>query len=360
MCHWYYTPIFPYYFARLPPLLEPPQRLSKSSASSLLSPTTSVILGVPFVVQRYKHPLTSITVGMNNDDPFTWSPERVRRRICSPVSALRSTLRIKPILNLQTLEEALQNHDVDGENLLSLEDTNVEEELGISSFGERGEIRKIIHHLRSISHLYHATPTKHQESRLSSEEGGPATTSESKNRAIQTQDPLPLSSPSLRSAVVATDHPRLSPSGSSGPPAQLMELPQKRRIQPQNISTEPLARPVDLSSDHAQFGRPITLRHVGSDPHQFDAANLSDEWQAFLERHRKDPGEPVLRPYSGTDPMRELHSSDDGESPLAGLDSENLQPPARVSAEVIQGVIDEALKECQITQVIDEQATEKA
>ena len=80
-------------------------------------------------------------------DPSLWSLDHVVSEICDRDSQLNSSLQIKAILNLQTLETALRANDIDGEALLALEDGDVKEDLGISSFGQRREIRKIVQHL---------------------------------------------------------------------------------------------------------------------------------------------------------------------------------------------------------------------
>lgn len=273
---------------------------------------------------------------MEIEDPFQWSPDQVRSQICAPVSDLRASLQIKPILNLQSLEKALQDNDIDGENLLILEDANVKEDLGISSFGQRREIRKIIHHLRSLSPLYHATATKSQKRRLSSEDEAPNTTPDSKKRRTTPSNlsSLPLSH---------TDHHDLLPNLPTGSPSHSTH-PQKRRIQPQNLSTEPLTRLVNSSSVQSHFVNPSVLHNAGANLEQFDPATLSDEWQDFLERYREDPDEPVLRPYNETDSEKELDSDDDA-SLLAELDDEDLLAASRISAEDIEGAIDETLEE---------------
>lgn len=273
---------------------------------------------------------------MDTDDPFQWSPDQVRNQICSPLSTLRDSLQVKPILNLQTLEKAFQDNDIDGENLLILEDANVKEDLGISSFGQRREIRKIIQHLRSISPAYQATNVKTHKRRLSSHDEERESTPDSKKRRLSAQNLASLSE------NAASSLPDL--------PAQ----PQKRRIQPLNLSSVPLTMPAG-SLPQPQFANQIVLPSTAvNDPETFDPADLSDEWQEFLERYREDSNDPVLRPYNETDSEKELDSDDDA-SLLAELDSEDLPAPSRISAEDIEAAIDGALEEYKTSWTIHKQ-----
>ncbi|KAK5941758.1 hypothetical protein PMZ80_005709 [Knufia obscura] len=204
-------------------------------------------------------------------DPSLWSVDHVVAQACARNSELYSTLQVKPILNLQTLENAFRDNDIDGESLLALEDANVKEDLGISSFGQRREVRKIIQHLRDLSPLYKASlePTKR------------AHESESEETSEKTPEPN-----------------------------------KRRRIQPENLSTEPLTR-----------------------PEEFDPEELEDDWKDFLQRHQEDAGEEVLRPYNESDAEILLSDLESEISAAENTKESRLQP------EQIQSAIDEAIQE---------------
>ena len=175
-------------------------------------------------------------------DPFSWSVDNVVLQVCIKDSQLYSTLQIKPILNLQTLENALRDNDIDGESLLSLEDTNVKDDLGISSFGQRREIRKIINHLRDLSPFYRASLEPMKRAHDSDTDEISERTPESKKR---------------------------------------------RKIQPENISSHPIAS-----------------------PKEFNPNQLDDQWLSFLERHRGNADEEILRPYNESDSEISVSDSD--------------------------------------------------
>lgn len=221
---------------------------------------------------------------MAGQDPFTWSVDQVIDQICSITSSLRASLTIKPNLDLQKLKGSLQDNDIDGESLLSLEDVHVKDDLGISSFGQRREMRKIIQYLRSTSELYKTSldpPSKDLSKRSFSER-----------------------------------------ESSSEPQPEIQA--KKRRIQPLNLSTEPLTQ-----------------------PDQFDLNDLSDEWKDFLDRHQEELDEEVLRPYNESDVEKELDSDADQSliNELESDDSQTALPTPRLTMDEINHAIDEAIQE---------------
>lgn len=278
---------------------------------------------------------------MESEDPFLWSPTQVRTQLCAVQSDLRSQLQVKPILNLQNLEEALKDNDIDGESLLILDDVNVKEDLGIASFGQRREIRKVIQHLRGISALYQAETKKSQKRPFSSQDEESETTPELKRRRVQPQDLSTAPLPRVTNPPEVNHSSLLDATNDSlSHPIE----PQRRRIQPQNLTTEPLTG-VFGPLPHTQFGAPIgSSTGLVTRPEDFDADALSDEWQDFLDRHREASDESVLRPYNESDPEKELDSEDDA-SLMAELQSEDEPIASQLSIEQIQGAIDEALKE---------------
>lgn len=273
------------------------------------------------------------------DDPFLWSSEVVREQLCTAESDLRSKIQVKSILNVKNLENALRDNDIDGENLLILDDINVKEDLGIASFGQRREIRKIILHLRENSVLYQVDRKKNQKRHLDSHNEEPDTTPESKRRKLQSQDLLvtPITQ------IVDTSIQNPEPFPSHNLPAHPSE-PARRRVQPENLSAEPVSVPTNsLSHAHLEASGRLTTALV-SGPEDFDPATLSDEWQDFLDRYREESDESVLRPYNETDSEKELNSEDDA-SLMAELQSDNELTTPQLSSKDIEEAIDQTLDE---------------
>lgn len=204
-------------------------------------------------------------------DPFLWSVDHVVSQICNRDSALYSTLQIKPILNLQTLETTLRDNDIDGEALLALDDANVKDDLGISSFGQRREIRKIVQHFRNLSPLFKSSLE-------------PNTKRAHESEADETSE-------------------------------KTSESAKRRRIQPENLSAEPLTR-----------------------PEEFNLEDLDDQWQDFLQRHREETDEDVLRPYDESDSEISLSDLESEVCPADTRQELCLQP------EQIEAAIDETIQ----------------
>jgi len=205
-------------------------------------------------------------------DPSLWSVDYVVFQTCARDSELYATLQIKPILNLQTLATTLRHNDIDGEALLALEDVNVKEDLGISSFGQRREVRKIVQHLRDLSPLFKSSLE-------------PNTKRARESEADETSEQTP-------------------------------ELAKRRRIQPENLSTEPLTR-----------------------PEEFNLEDLDEQWREFLQRHQGDTDDEVLRPYNESDSEILLSDLESEGSPAGTTQEPRLQP------EQIDSAIDEAIQE---------------
>lgn len=228
------------------------------------------------------------TSSMSGQDPFSWSVDQVIDQICFTTSSLRASLTIKSNLNLSKLQTSLRDNDIDGESLLSLEDTNVKDDLGISSFGQRREIRKIIQYLRQVSKLYNSSL-------------------EASHRDVSKR---------LLSERESSSEPQPEPQSK------------KRRIQPLNISTEPVTK-----------------------PDSFDPNDLSDDWKNFLSRHQEGSDEEILRPYNESDAEKELDSEED-RSLMEEMESEDDQAPPsapRLATNEIDQVVDEALREYRMT-----------
>lgn len=271
---------------------------------------------------------------MADDDPFLWSFDRVRSELCLTESNLHSALQIKPILNLHSLEKALVENDIDGESLLALEDINVKDDLGISSFGQRREIRKIVLHLRAISPLYRTSTEKSRKRQLSSDSEQSQANPEIKKRRTTPQETSV--EPPLRNTSTTTNLASRSFSQSAKAP--------KRRIQPQNLAAEPLTQAL-RSSLPSYDNDPFKLTsNTVTTPEAFDPAGLSEEWQDFLARHRQGSEDTILRPYNESDSEIELDSEEDA-SLVEELQSvESLSTP-RLAARDIEDAIEEAIKE---------------
>lgn len=177
-------------------------------------------------------------------DPLKWSVDQVVLELCSATSTTAAALTIKPILDLAFLERALRDNDVDGEVLLALEDVNIKEDLGIQSFGQRRELRKIIRYLRSYSQV----DVPLVESQTQPQEHSVVESSSSKRqRATSNSERETLST--------------VAPTSDK----------KRRRVVPENISAEPVT---------------ITLPHPVPHPKDFDSAALEPVWLDFLHRHQ--------------------------------------------------------------------------
>ncbi|KAK5083155.1 hypothetical protein LTR05_007038 [Lithohypha guttulata] len=225
-------------------------------------------------------------------DPSTWSVDQVVDQICCSTSATRTKLQIKPILNQDVLEPILRANDIDGDNLLSLEDAHVKDDLGISSFGQRRELRRIVQYLRSESVLYNQNNSNDDKklnvtsrTRLHSE----------REESTSETDTTPHDEPELK----------------------------KRRVVPQLISAQPVTSLED-----------------------FDPAALSGEWQDFLARHKEDSEDEILRPYNESDVEKTLDSDDSFND---DLDSEpgipDIAPELALSQQEVDRLIDEAIED---------------
>lgn len=228
---------------------------------------------------------------MEQPDPSTWVIDQVVDQLCNPTSQTRVYLNIKPVIDKDdALAPALRSNDIDGEALLSLEDVNVKEDLGINSFGQRREIRKIVHHLRSISTIYQA-------------EAQPETKQES--------------TPQPKTRLYSEREESVSEVPNSTPSVE--PEPKKRRIVPQLISTEPVNAPDD-----------------------FDPDQLSPQWLDFLDRHQEYEDEEVLRPYNESDAELALDSDD---SLNDELESDPFTPEEQYEGRLSQREVDRAIDE---------------
>lgn len=85
-------------------------------------------------------------------DPADWSIDQVIDRLChTTTSSWITNAKLKPLNNVQTVEQAFRDNDIDGDTLLVLEDSNLRDDIGVTSFGQRRALLGIIRYLRSIS-----------------------------------------------------------------------------------------------------------------------------------------------------------------------------------------------------------------
>lgn len=234
---------------------------------------------------------------MEQPDPYSWVIDQVVDQLCNPSSQTRKHLNIKPAIDKDdVLAPALRENDIDGEALLSLEDVDVKDDLGIHSFGQRREIRKIIQHLRSISTTY-----KQEVQQPAKEESPVAVKTRLYSEREESDSAIPNSTPSVEPE------------------------PKKRRIAPQLISTEPLQTPDD-----------------------FNPGQLSPHWRDFLDRHHEEENEEVLRPYNESDAELAIDSDDslNDELEFESLTLED-ESEGRLSDQAVNQAIDEAIAEFQ-------------
>jgi len=107
------------------------------------------------------------TIGLlAGDDPWEWSINRVIQELCHNQTPIWSRGgKSKPIPNLQQLEEALRENDVDGETLLELDKAALKDDLGLVSLGQRTAVMKAVEYLQQQSQGYlhaHPSPSYHQ------------------------------------------------------------------------------------------------------------------------------------------------------------------------------------------------------
>src|SRR5271156_3434873 len=89
------------------------------------------------------------------EDPFDWSIDQVVHQFCNNSRPVWSPN--KPPQHMPDpviLEKALRDNDVDGENLLALDNVALKDDIGILSFGQRRSILKAIDTLRNQSRKF--------------------------------------------------------------------------------------------------------------------------------------------------------------------------------------------------------------
>ena len=86
-------------------------------------------------------------------DPYDWSVDEVIEQFCHNQRPLwANEVKLSRALNFtKALEIALRDNDIDGVNLFELTDVSLKHDLGLTSFGQRGHLLRIINFLRQSS-----------------------------------------------------------------------------------------------------------------------------------------------------------------------------------------------------------------
>ena len=83
-------------------------------------------------------------------DPYDWSVDEVVEQFCHNQRPVWSNeVKLNRALKSQNLlESALRDNDIDGVNLFELTDVSLKQDLGLTSFGQRGDFLRVINFLR--------------------------------------------------------------------------------------------------------------------------------------------------------------------------------------------------------------------
>ncbi|KAF2970306.1 hypothetical protein GQX73_g3281 [Xylaria multiplex] len=103
------------------------------------------------------------------DDPWDWDVDRVVQEFCTPDKSWYQSSTPLKLPPLQNLEEALREHEVDGEVLLTYDQAELCAELGIRILKHKSTFKNAVQNLRSRSNRYRVY-RKRQASEFEEEE----------------------------------------------------------------------------------------------------------------------------------------------------------------------------------------------
>ncbi|KAL6250196.1 hypothetical protein RBB50_002497 [Rhinocladiella similis] len=185
-----------------------------------------------------------------DDDARNWSIDQVVQELCCNATPCWSAVVQPQVMpDRQLLEVVIRQNHLDGDNLLALDMSVLRDDLGLTSFGQRRALMKVIEYLRSNSPSYQQMAFQADGmARMQSEIYSP--------QLVQARTPMTLQSPGYTGLgimpSVESRLPTHSPSLNSTVDPQAIHRP------PPQMSKPPFGEYVPKSTSPHSIGAPLT------------------------------------------------------------------------------------------------------
>ncbi|TGJ82914.1 hypothetical protein E0Z10_g5844 [Xylaria hypoxylon] len=207
------------------------------------------------------------------DDPWSWDVERVVQELCTPGKSWPQSSTPLKLPPLDKLEEALREHEVDGEVLLTYDQAELCAELGIKILKHKSTFKNAVQDIRLRSNRYRVY-RKRQASEFEDDD-------EQMLNNVHRPDEVEYKSASEHIQVptprISTSEPALLPSGSPLSVAD-EQVTKKRKIVPTLITTtiDPNRnRNIATEADTVYFASEPAVEHTGRESVNIFSHNLS-------------------------------------------------------------------------------------